>query len=411
MSQSANQAQTSANSIVRNRAGKGSKQTPGSNSECLPTDKLRETCEKHYNQILPIMAEKVHQEKLQGIQTRLTYGESSHQNSQTQFSKLESCDRKKRPKRRRQSLVTTSRGTRSWRTASAFSRLKHERDKPTRRRSPVSATMFTRLGPRDKDVFTGMGEETDASTTMRPVGSSVHTGHASRKKVYSLIICTNRSAKNHSRRKKDARELIRSYVTCSSEHQHEIEEEWDATDYASRRPRTQDEEWELLATKEVHKRSCGNPSYQAKGRRANGSLHGKIQGREHACQRSTIMHEDIRIHARRMHPSQEADRRAWKLTNMTSVSRSIAEHRLNIREGCQPIRQKRRGQALKMNKAIQEEVTKLMEAEIMREVHYHDWLSNPIMVKKHDGSWRMCVDFTDLNKSCPKDCYPLLKIE
>nr|GEW67471.1 hypothetical protein [Tanacetum cinerariifolium] len=34
----------------------------------------------------------------------------------------------------------------------------------------------------------------------------------------------------------------------------------------------------------------------------------------------------------------------------------------------------------------------------MREVYYHDWLSNPVMVKKHDDSWRMCVDFTDLNK-------------
>ncbi|GJS46212.1 hypothetical protein Tco_0596333 [Tanacetum coccineum] len=63
---------------------------------------------------------------------------------------------------------------------------------------------------------------------------------------------------------------------------------------------------------------------------------------------------------------------AWKPANMTGVPRSIAEHRLNIREGCQPIRQKRRGQAPDMNKAIQEEVTKLMEAEIMREVHYHD---------------------------------------
>nr|GEY00449.1 reverse transcriptase domain-containing protein [Tanacetum cinerariifolium] len=48
---------------------------------------------------------------------------------------------------------------------------------------------------------------------------------------------------------------------------------------------------------------------------------------------------------------------------------------------------------------------------IMREVHYHDWLSNPVMVKKHDGSWRMCVDFNDLNKTCPKDGYPLPKID
>ncbi|GJT35327.1 reverse transcriptase domain-containing protein [Tanacetum coccineum] len=47
----------------------------------------------------------------------------------------------------------------------------------------------------------------------------------------------------------------------------------------------------------------------------------------------------------------------------------------------------------------------------MREVYYHDWLSNPVMVKKHDGSWRMCVDFTDLNKACPQDCYPLSEID
>ncbi|GJU45898.1 reverse transcriptase domain-containing protein [Tanacetum coccineum] len=47
----------------------------------------------------------------------------------------------------------------------------------------------------------------------------------------------------------------------------------------------------------------------------------------------------------------------------------------------------------------------------MREVYYHDWLSNPVMVKKSDGSWRMCVDFTDLNKACPQDCYPLPEID
>nr|GEY47991.1 reverse transcriptase domain-containing protein [Tanacetum cinerariifolium] len=62
-------------------------------------------------------------------------------------------------------------------------------------------------------------------------------------------------------------------------------------------------------------------------------------------------------------------------------------------------------------KAIQAEVQKLVEAGIMREVYYHDWLSNPVMVKKHDGSWRMCVDFTNLNKACPQDCYPLPEID
>ncbi|GKC94832.1 reverse transcriptase domain-containing protein [Tanacetum coccineum] len=102
---------------------------------------------------------------------------------------------------------------------------------------------------------------------------------------------------------------------------------------------------------------------------------------------------------------------AWKPADMTGVPRHIAEHRLNVREGCSPVRQKKRGQAADRNQAIQEEVGKLVEAGIMKEVHYHDWLSNPVMVKKHDDSWRMCVDFKDLNKACPKDGYPLPEID
>nr|GEU94349.1 reverse transcriptase domain-containing protein [Tanacetum cinerariifolium] len=102
---------------------------------------------------------------------------------------------------------------------------------------------------------------------------------------------------------------------------------------------------------------------------------------------------------------------AWKPSDMTGVPRSVAEHRLNIQEGYSPVRQKKRGQAPERAKAIQAKVQKLVEAGIMREVYYHDWLSNPVMVKKHDGSWRMCVDFTNLNKSCPQDCYPLPEID
>ncbi|GJX70222.1 reverse transcriptase domain-containing protein [Tanacetum coccineum] len=87
-----------------------------------------------------------------------------------------------------------------------------------------------------------------------------------------------------------------------------------------------------------------------------------------------------------------------------------AEHRLNVPVKV-PYRQKKRGQAPERNKAIQEEVEKLVDAGIMKEVHYHSWLSNPVMVKKHDGSWRMCVDFKDLNKACPQDGYPLPEID
>ncbi|GJW36402.1 reverse transcriptase domain-containing protein [Tanacetum coccineum] len=102
---------------------------------------------------------------------------------------------------------------------------------------------------------------------------------------------------------------------------------------------------------------------------------------------------------------------SWTPTDMTSVPMHIAEHRLNVRKGCQPVRQKKRGQAAERNKAINDEVSKLVAAGIMREVHYHDWLSNPMMVKKSDNSWRMCVDFKDLNKACPKDGYPLPEID
>nr|GEU85168.1 reverse transcriptase domain-containing protein [Tanacetum cinerariifolium] len=102
---------------------------------------------------------------------------------------------------------------------------------------------------------------------------------------------------------------------------------------------------------------------------------------------------------------------AWHRSDMTGVPRSVAEHRLNIREGYTPVRQKKRGQAPERARAIQAEVQKLVDARIMREVYYHDWLPNPVMVKKHDGSWRMCVDFKDLNRACPQDCNPLPEID
>nr|GFD04925.1 reverse transcriptase domain-containing protein [Tanacetum cinerariifolium] len=66
----------------------------------------------------------------------------------------------------------------------------------------------------------------------------------------------------------------------------------------------------------------------------------------------------------------------WQPSDMTVVPRAVAEHRLNVRDGYPPIRQKKRGQAPEHTKAIQAEVEKLIEAGIMKEVYYHDWLSN-----------------------------------
>nr|GEU38378.1 hypothetical protein [Tanacetum cinerariifolium] len=108
---------------------------------------------------------------------------------------------------------------------------------------------------------------------------------------------------------------------------------------------------------------------------------------------------------------QAIEERIKKPADMIGVLRHIAKHRLNIREGCPPVRQKRRSQAANRNQAIQEEDEKLVDAGIMKDVHYHSWLSKSVMVKKHDDNWRMCVDFKDLNKACPKDGYSLPKID
>jgi hypothetical protein len=62
----------------------------------------------------------------------------------------------------------------------------------------------------------------------------------------------------------------------------------------------------------------------------------------------------------------------------------------------------------KKNQAIHEEVERLLKAGFIREVDYPQWLANVVLVKKSSGKWRMCVDFTDLNKACPKDIFPLL---
>ncbi|GKB05485.1 hypothetical protein Tco_0833680 [Tanacetum coccineum] len=618
------------------------------------------------------------QRKALGREKCLTYGESSHRNSQTreetQLSESESCDRRRRPKKRNPSPTIAPRDTRPSQNASVFSRLRREGDKPTRRRSPVRTTVFTRIGHRDGNVFTRLGERRkNVHSRLGPEVAS-RRRHASERRSAN----SNRSAEDPNRRKKDARSLIHSYVTCFSERQREIEEEWYAVDHASRMPlartkeaylsedendqgghwksrpkkRRSNEEDDLShpwlceetdpftariryfevpkktrmpanvktydgtgdpedhlernderdnnlskggggSSQSVKKESPANvetpqnkpqtelrqaarfqkpaqsgqaarPVYTShktpkeilametvklkapppmigpvenrnknkfcefhddKGHSTDECIHlrrqieeavtsgqlshlvkeikqGGKQG-EHAkatkkretpnkekatsifmisitIQRyhrppgsqkspSNLTHNSlnaqisssgrnsnnpqqyhnisgvkmvvgapnrpppqeptatkgIKVEIHPEYPKQTVtiggslsekgrmelcnllkdnlDIFAWKPADMIGVPRSIVEHRLNIHEGYQPIRQKRRGQAPDRNTAIQEKVAKLVEAEIMREVHYYDWLSNPVMVKKHNGSWRMRVDFTDLNKSCPKD--------
>ena len=101
---------------------------------------------------------------------------------------------------------------------------------------------------------------------------------------------------------------------------------------------------------------------------------------------------------------------AWNHEDMPRIDPSIMVHRLNVSLSFLPICQKKWVFAQERDRAIEEEVRKLIEADFIREVHYPDWLANMEMVKKAIGKWRICVDFTDLNKECPKDSYPLPRV-
>ena len=62
-------------------------------------------------------------------------------------------------------------------------------------------------------------------------------------------------------------------------------------------------------------------------------------------------------------------------------------------------------------RAIGVEIAKILAACFIKEVYHSNWLSNAVLVKKKIGQWRMCVDYTSLNKSCPKDHFALPRID
>ena len=102
---------------------------------------------------------------------------------------------------------------------------------------------------------------------------------------------------------------------------------------------------------------------------------------------------------------------AWSAADMPGIPPEVITHRLNVDPSCRPVRQKKRSFAMERQKAINEEVEKLLAAGFVREVQYPSWLANVVMVRKSSGKWRICVDYTDLNRACPKDSFPLPKID
>ena len=94
---------------------------------------------------------------------------------------------------------------------------------------------------------------------------------------------------------------------------------------------------------------------------------------------------------------------AWSMSDMQGIDPSITTHELNVDPSIKPIRQKRQKLGPERSKVVVEEVERLLSAGSITEVRYPEWLANPVVVKKKNGKWRMCVDFTDLNKACPED--------
>ena len=86
-------------------------------------------------------------------------------------------------------------------------------------------------------------------------------------------------------------------------------------------------------------------------------------------------------------------------------------HHLNVNPLVAPKKQLPRRPSKEHAEAVQEEVEKLKQAGAIKEVFYSEWLANMVVVKKKSGKWRVWVDFTNLNKACPKDPFPMPKID
>lgn len=90
---------------------------------------------------------------------------------------------------------------------------------------------------------------------------------------------------------------------------------------------------------------------------------------------------------------------AFSAIEMSRIDPIVMVHQLNLSEDVRPIKQQKRNFSLEKNYAIQEEVDKLLAADFIEQCDFPEWLANIVMVKKGNGSNRMCVDSTDLKKS------------
>jgi hypothetical protein len=106
-----------------------------------------------------------------------------------------------------------------------------------------------------------------------------------------------------------------------------------------------------------------------------------------------------------------ADIFAWSPSDMPGIPWEVAEHSLDILPHSHAVQQRLRHFDEERRRAIGVELRKLLEVRFIKEVFHPTWLANPVLVKKKNGKWRMCVDYSSLNKACPKVPFPLPRID
>jgi hypothetical protein len=109
--------------------------------------------------------------------------------------------------------------------------------------------------------------------------------------------------------------------------------------------------------------------------------------------------------------SRNKDVFAWTTLDLVGVSRSIIEHSLGIDPSVRPKKQRLQKMFDEKTEAAKAEVHRLLEARFIEPIAYATWLTNVVMVQKKSGKWCMCINFTSLNKACPKDNFPLSRID